>query len=52
MVDYIIFMTMLYSNDDPNNYNVFLEHDKKFIESPTRNLNVVKWPCPCLLCVR
>jgi len=52
VVDYIIFMTMLYSNDDPNNYNVFLEHDKKFIESPTQNLNVVKWPCPCLLCVR
>ncbi len=35
MVDYVTFMTMLYSNDDPNNYNVFVEHDKKIIESLT-----------------
>ncbi len=51
VVDYVIFMIMLYSNDDPNNYNVFVEHDK-IIESPIQNLNFVKWPCPCLLCVR
>lgn len=35
VVDYVIFMIMFYSNDDPNNYNVFVEHHKKIIESPT-----------------